>query len=427
MKTVLALVIVLFVAVSACAPAPVEEPDDEVEEEEKEVDEDETREITLYFGCPEAAHTGEPGEYGYVTPVTREIPHTDEVLRAAVRELLDGPKEEEEAWCDECAEDEWEPCDECLEHRVTAVAPSSADILGVDIEDGVATVDLCEELFAADEGVAGTLGGSVFMESVIWTATEFPAVDEVQVLVEGEYYDDGHRLWDEPAARPTDEARQENEVEEWVERSRDLPLAQAREIDGALYLLVTYGERPSGGYSVEIVEVTDDHPDFDAELVVTAEFTEPDEDEPVTDAITRPYALQEVDPADMPVQFLAEGDREFVPSLHDLDYLPPLVAGDEDIRLIAPEPGDAVDTDFVVEGIENVFEGTVLYRLLDAEGEELDSGLASGHGHDWGHFQLEPEVPDEVTSGDEIRLEVYSESPKDGSVENLVQLDLTLR
>jgi len=308
------LLIILFpiaIAAVGCAPAPAR-PEDEPEEREEE----EILEITLYFACPQAVHAAEPGEYGYVTPVTREIPHTDEVLHAAVRQLIEGPGEDEKAWCDKCDRDEWKLCEECLQQRVSPVMPDAVEILGINIDNGLAIIDLSEDLFAAEDGVAGTLGGGIFVQSMVWTATEFPTIDEVQVLVEGEYFDDGHMIWDEPKKRyefPTGEGRKEDEVKEWIDRSRDFLLAQAREIDDTLYLLVTYGERPSGGYSVEIVRTTDDHVDFDDKFVVIAEFTEPDENERVVDAVTRPYVLKEIDPVHLPVRFLAKGDRGFAP------------------------------------------------------------------------------------------------------------------
>jgi len=190
------LAVLLLIAAPGCVFLSEDEAD-----EADEVQEEASLEITLYFACPEAVHTGEPGEYGYVTPVAREVPHTDEVLRTAVQELIRGPEEDERAWCDECDEKQWEPCDECLEHRVSPVAPDSVEIRGINIEGGIASIDLCRELFAAEDGVAGTLGGAIFVQSMVWTATEFPTVDEVQVLVEGEYFDDGHMIWEEPRGR----------------------------------------------------------------------------------------------------------------------------------------------------------------------------------------------------------------------------------
>ncbi len=212
------------------------------------------------------------------------------------------------------------------------------------------------------------------------------------------------------------------QIKEWVDYSREIMCAQAREFEDSLYLLVTYGEQPTGGYHVEITDVTEG----EDQLEVTVEFTEPEEGEPVTQAITYPYDMKEIEPTDLPVKFIAEGDMSVVPTLSGLDWLPPMVAGEDDIRVFSPAPGDEVAREFTVEAIELVFEGTVHYRLLDDEGQELDSGMTGGHAYDWGYFELDFSVPDEVEYGEEISAQLYSESPVDGSIINLVELDLVI-
>ena len=208
-------------------------------------------------------------------------------------------------------------------------------------------------------------------------------------------------------------------IHEWVEYSRDIQVAQAREYEGTLYLLVTYGEQPTGGYGVEITDVVEESD----RLVVHVTFTEPDEDEAVTPALTYPYDLKTVEPTDLPVEFEAEGAKEVVPELYGLDYLPPMVAGEEDIRILSPAPGGPVKDTLVVEGIEKVFEGSVHYRLLDAEGQEIESGITTGHGYAWGHFEIVFDLTDETAVGETVTVEVFSECPIDGDEINKVTLD----
>jgi len=208
-------------------------------------------------------------------------------------------------------------------------------------------------------------------------------------------------------------------IREWVDYSREIFLAQAREYEDTLYLLVTYGEQPTGGYEVEITDVVEE-PD---RLLVKVSFAEPAEDEPVTTALTYPYDLEAVEPTDLPVEFKAEGATEVVPGLRGLDWLPPMVAGDEDIRILSPAPGGPVKDVLTVEGIEQVFEGTVRYRLLDADGREIESGITSGHGYDWGHFAIDFDLTEDVTVGEMVTVEVYSECPKSGEEINRVALD----
>ena len=99
------------------------------------------------------------------------------------------------------------------------------------------------------------------------------------------------------------------EVEEWIEDSRQEFAGQTYELEGVLYLLVTYGERPTGGFDVEITEIAVQ----DEKVVVTAEFTEPAEDEMVTQALTYPYDLAMMDDPSLPVEFVATGAETEIP------------------------------------------------------------------------------------------------------------------
>lgn len=211
-----------------------------------------------------------------------------------------------------------------------------------------------------------------------------------------------------------------SEIEAWVEYSRDLFLAQDREHDGTLYLLVTYGSQPSGGYSVEITNINEG----DDKVTVTVNFTRPAEGDQVTDAVTRPYDLKELETGGLPVEFVATGDEPYIPTLLGLDVLPPIVAQSDGIKVFSPASEAVVSREFDLEGIANVFEGTVLYLLSDSEGKELYSGIACGAMGDWGYFSVNLTLPDEVKSGEELLLKLYTESPKDSSVENLIVLDL---
>jgi len=99
------------------------------------------------------------------------------------------------------------------------------------------------------------------------------------------------------------------EIEEWIENSRETFGGQTRIYEDKLYILVTYGERPTGGYTVEITDIADEGD----KLVVTAHFTEPGEDEMVTQALTYPYDLAQVDETDLTVEFVATGDVIEIP------------------------------------------------------------------------------------------------------------------
>ncbi len=110
---------------------------------------------------------------------------------------------------------------------------------------------------------------------------------------------------------PEEKEELPEEIKSWIEDSRDEFGGRVRVHNDLLYILVTYGEKPTGGYVVEIDEVEK----RDQTLVVTAEFTEPGEDEIVTQAITYPYDLAVVEETELPVEFVATGDEDTIPVL----------------------------------------------------------------------------------------------------------------
>jgi hypothetical protein len=225
---------------------------------------------------------------------------------------------------------------------------------------------------------------------------------------------------------PEDQDLQEDvlpeEISTWVEESLMLFLGQARVYNDKLYLLVTYGEKPTGGYSVAITDITE----RDDRLEVTINFTDPAEDEMVTQALTYPYELVVIDDPGLPVDFIATGAQEYLPTLYGLEYLPVGNYGSEWIRVFRPQPGDQVEDSIIVEGIGNVFEGNIQYRLLDADGTLLDEGFTTAMMGDWGFYSFVVKTGG-LASGSAIVLELFTESAKDGSVENLVSIKLTAK
>jgi len=99
------------------------------------------------------------------------------------------------------------------------------------------------------------------------------------------------------------------EIETWIEDSKDQFAAQTYELEGILYLLVTYGEKPTGGFDVEITNIVVQ----DEKVEVTVEFTEPGEDDMVTQALTYPYDLAMLEDPGLPVEFIATGAESAVP------------------------------------------------------------------------------------------------------------------
>ncbi len=89
---------------------------------------------------------------GKVWPVAREVDETDAVAQAALEELLAGPTDEEE-----------------VQLEFSSAIPQGVELDSVSVEDGVANVELSDEL--DQEGLA----------EVVYTASQFPTVESVEV------------------------------------------------------------------------------------------------------------------------------------------------------------------------------------------------------------------------------------------------------
>jgi hypothetical protein len=80
---------------------------------------------------------------------------------------------------------------------------------------------------------------------------------------------------------------------------------------------------------------------------------------------------------------------------------------------------------YAVEINDNVFEGTVNYSLTDPADHILTEGFTMGAMGDWGYFSFDIEITADIESGTPLLLELYTLSPKDGSLQDLVQIELS--
>ena len=85
------------------------------------------------------------------------------VGRAALEELLAGPTPDDGS-------------------HVTSAVPGQTRLLGLNIEDGLATVDLSSEF----ESGGGSLSMQMRLAQVVFTLTQFPSVDAVEFRLDGE-------------------------------------------------------------------------------------------------------------------------------------------------------------------------------------------------------------------------------------------------
>ncbi len=93
------------------------------------------------------------------------------------------------------------------------------------------------------------------------------------------------------------------------------------------------------------------------------------------------------------------------------------------IIVTQPRPGDTITSPVTVTGKARVFEAAASTRVLSSDGRELGIThfMASKGAPDFGDFSAKVsfQVPPGVTQG---IVEVYTNSPKDGSVIDLVRI-----
>ncbi len=104
---------------------------------------------------------------GYLVPVMRKIPWPEGrgIAKAALRALVDNPANREDI----------------EEMGLMPVLPPNTEILGMNIENGYCKVDFTEDFLnysSSDEEKA-------LVKSLVYTLTEFPTINEVEIMVNG--------------------------------------------------------------------------------------------------------------------------------------------------------------------------------------------------------------------------------------------------
>ena len=241
--------------------------------------------------------------------------------------------------------------------------------------------------------------------------------------------------------RPAVEALPQ-EVRNWVENSLKFDMASfgnAIELDGKQYLFIASGAR--GSVDNHLVEITDVVIVGQEEVVVKAKFAKLPPDQPAIQVPHNPYDLVYIEATGLQARFVPTGDDEYmsIASLSGTDHLPTIVAQSRGIKVFAPVPNEMVGRKFSVSGVANVFESTVLYRLLDAEQNRLVDGFTTATAlapnftrepvipsaaTNWGYFTFDLAVPETVVAGADLVLELYWESPKEGAEVDLIVIPL---
>lgn len=124
--------------------------------------------ISVFFLMTDAHETA------FLVPVARSVSSTDDPAAAAMRELLAGPTPVERSGSYPGRAGPLAP--------LSTSIPDGTQLLGMDIQDGVATVDLSGEFGAGDDIVA-----FVYRQAqIVYTLTQWPTVERVAFSLDGE-------------------------------------------------------------------------------------------------------------------------------------------------------------------------------------------------------------------------------------------------
>ena len=181
-------------------------------------------------------------EAGVAVAVTRRVT-TERVARAAIQAIIDGPTASESA------------------SGLASAMPADTLLLGLTVDGGTATLDLSREA-ASGGGSAAVLGR---LAQVVYTLTEFPTVERVQILLDGDrvdYFSGEGVLVGEPLTRddflgavPIGSPVDQPSVEVWG--PDDLPPAPVGGSDTRLVVLVaaddTLNVRAGAGVDARVI------------------------------------------------------------------------------------------------------------------------------------------------------------------------------
>jgi spore germination protein GerM len=107
--------------------------------------------------------------------VNRSLPVSDTPMTDVLRELMEGPNEDEQR------------------RGLFTLIPPGTQILSATVQHGTAHINFNENFRYNTYGVEGYIGQ---LRQIIYTVTEFPAVTDVQILIEGRPVDFlGEGIW----------------------------------------------------------------------------------------------------------------------------------------------------------------------------------------------------------------------------------------
>ncbi len=127
------------------------------------------------------------------------------------------------------------------------------------------------------------------------------------------------------------------------------------------------------------------------------------------------------------IGFIVLYSQATTPEDTNLTPTPSVSVREANIVVTSPKSGDSVSNPITVTGKARVFENTFNYILRDSFGKKIYENFAMADAPDAGLFgDFTVKIPVPLTATDNLTVEVFEYSAKDGSVVNLVKVPVQI-
>ncbi len=213
-----------------------------------------------------------------------------------------------------------------------------------------------------------------------------------------------------------EEAIQLQGVGTWVERLKARPGVYTSVFGSYRVFLISMGERPTAGYTVEVSDISK----RDGQWVLEVVFRKPGPKDVVAEVLSYPHAVVAVpdDGLKVVVRELGGPSQQRSEDLPIIPYPPEGPSGyveeSENIVIEIPQPGQEVKSPILIKGWARVFEGSLIVVIEDGHNELFRGPVQASSGVGWGTFEVE--VDYEKPTSPHGAVIIYSEDPRDGSI-----------
>lgn len=183
-----------------------------------------------------------------------------------------------------------------------------------------------------------------------------------------------------------------DDMKAWIDRSKNKEMIQIRNIKNDTYVLFTRGLKNSGGYSIEIHDITKKSEG----LYFDISWKDPEKGSMVTEEITYPFVLVKLNTSysnAASVHFKERSGKE-LPVLQGSTYIQEIVGETSSLLVFEPQ---IIDELVHIHGITDAFDGIIFYTIEDFQGNVLEeSALQANKESDgnWVYFNQRFAVDD---------------------------------